>query len=442
MEWNEILSMRKLKEEAYLRLARRRQVTGFLESNNGQHSDSLPAASLTLVSEWEDNQHNNPSFYQECQGIQETTEITQVERVISKYHLETGDSLRKETAEKQLSGGTLNSSDKHSKNITGLSKENFSNSEDISKRYSKMRSAIIESTSETRTIESPPPSTTRTVSSSQLSPSTSSLSTSATTTLGLNIDGRPISDGRQGPIVDVHSIIADHRLQNPGKVSRRGKKMRNSVNVGLSAGGAMVETSHGDSRPSSTDSCKSNPMNFEAVSFKDVLVQFAKLSQQQGEPVKTPQNYPDVTLHPVTPSQISINPAVNSGQSGSLLHGILTKTQSPRPTAFSPTLARLLTAPERDRGNHNCSNNGGGVGSHGGQVQISQNLLQVYQGSNPVSITDLLSSSKSRTEITITPVNSTIQPTLHSSNILHVVCLYFIFIQFCNNSLAMGLNSY
>lgn len=63
--------------------------------------------------------------------------------------------------------------------------------------------------------------------------------------------------------------------------------MRNSVNVGLGAGGAMVETmGNMDSRPSSTDSCKSNsnvsdPNN--AMSFKDVLVQFAKLSQQQGE---------------------------------------------------------------------------------------------------------------------------------------------------------------
>ena len=63
--------------------------------------------------------------------------------------------------------------------------------------------------------------------------------------------------------------------------------MRNSVNVGLGTGGAMVETvGNMDSRPSSTDSCKSNsnvndPNN--AMSFKDVLVQFAKLSQQQGK---------------------------------------------------------------------------------------------------------------------------------------------------------------
>lgn len=62
--------------------------------------------------------------------------------------------------------------------------------------------------------------------------------------------------------------------------------MRNSVNVNLGAGGAMVETGNMDSRPSSTDSCKSNANINDpsgTVSFKDVLVQFTKMSQQQGK---------------------------------------------------------------------------------------------------------------------------------------------------------------
>ena len=70
--------------------------------------------------------------------------------------------------------------------------------------------------------------------------------------------------------------------------------MRNSVNVGLGAGGAMVETGHNvDSRPSSTDSCKSNSNTVDpnnSMSFKDVLVQFAKLSQQQGTRVLARKN--------------------------------------------------------------------------------------------------------------------------------------------------------
>ena len=69
--------------------------------------------------------------------------------------------------------------------------------------------------------------------------------------------------------------------------------MRNSVNVGLGAGGAIVENvSAMDSRPSSTDSCKSNSnVPDPSVSFKDVLVQFAKLSQQQGKYSKYQKNF-------------------------------------------------------------------------------------------------------------------------------------------------------
>lgn len=59
MEWNEILSMRKLKEEAYLRIERRRQVMGFMEGN-GQLADTLPPASLTLGPEWESSGNTTP----------------------------------------------------------------------------------------------------------------------------------------------------------------------------------------------------------------------------------------------------------------------------------------------------------------------------------------------------------------------------------------------
>lgn len=421
MEWNEILSMRKLKEEAYLRLERRRQVMGYLEGNNSQRSDNLPAASLTLVSEWEGNRNNQLSFYQERQCMQVTTKTCQGEKITSKYRLEMKDnsSQRKDIAKKQKSFEVY----QNSKNIVSSLNENCRIIEDT-RRCGKIRPVIGSGTTTTTTATILTPST------SIIEPLQSLLSTStpssSTTNLEINVDGRHISDGCQGPIVDVRSIIADHRLRNLDNVPRRGRRMRNSVNIGLSAGGAMVETSHGDSRPSSTDSCKSNLATSEAVSFKDVLVQFAKLSQQQGEPVKTPQNYPDVTLHPVTPSPISINPVVNSGQSGSLLHGILTKNQSPGPTNFSPTLAKLLTAPERERGNSDggSSNSCTSATLPSGQleqVQVSQSLLQAYQNSNAVSITDLLSSSKTRTEITITPVNSTAQPSVHSNNLLHVV---------------------
>ncbi|KAL6435215.1 hypothetical protein ACFW04_005354 [Cataglyphis niger] len=232
-------------------------------------------------------------------------------------------------------------------------------------------------------------------------------------------ESRQIGEGRQGAIVDVRSIIADHRLKHPETVPRRGRRMRNSVNVGLGAGGAMVETGHNtDSRPSSTESCKSNPSTNDSMNYKDILVQFAKMSQQgEGTAAKVPQNYPDVTLHPVAiPSSAAQNTA--SQPTGSLLHGILTKAQSPRSTTFSPTLARLLTAPERER-NSPAAAAAAAVASMSQQSATTQHFSQTYQGSNLVSINDILSSSKARTEITITPVvNSSAQS--HSNDLIQV----------------------
>ncbi|CAL7947040.1 unnamed protein product [Xylocopa violacea] len=309
MEWNEILSMRKLKEEAYLRVERRRQVMGFMEGN-GQLADTLPPASLALGPEWESSGNTTPVSKEKLSfGSKEDLpeESSQDSPAFKKEKVSKQSSQRQSTPPKQ--GG-----ENGRKQVEALSPEN-----------------------------------------------------------------RQIGEGRQGAIVDVRSIIADYRLRHPETVPRRGRRMRNSVNVGLGAGGAMVETGHSvDSRPSSTDSCKSNSNTVDpnnSMSFKDVLVQFAKLSQQQGEPVKTPQNYPDVTLHPVAPSPASQNTPPQQS-------------------------ARLLTAPERER-------NAPTAASMPQQSAATQHLLQTYQGSNPVSISDLLSSSKARTEITITPVINT-----------------------------------
>lgn len=59
------------------------------------------------------------------------------------------------------------------------------------------------------------------------------------------------------------------------------------MNVNLTAGGAMVEMGghNADSRPSSTDSCKSNPSATECqnpVNFRDMVFQLNRLSQHQG----------------------------------------------------------------------------------------------------------------------------------------------------------------
>ncbi|PSN36250.1 hypothetical protein C0J52_21117 [Blattella germanica] len=234
---------------------------------------------------------------------------------------------------------------------------------------------------------------------------------------GNNGQNPVIGEGRQGPILDVRSIIADYRSRHPETVPRRGRRLKSSLSptpnsqqlpdnlvsstrvsgnggilsmasLALGSGSQMrtglvgstsemgdisfllnaVGEAASTSRPSSADSSRSGahtlaPSDSAAgnpgISFKDVLVQFAKLSQteQRLEPMpptttaSKPPPYPEVTLHPV----LAPHSPPHQSASSSLLHGILTKNNnqrgdtgiSPRPTTFSPTLARLLTAPER-----------------------------------------------------------------------------------------------
>jgi hypothetical protein len=267
-----------------------------------------------------------------------------------------------------------------------------------------------------------------------------------------------IGEGRQGPILDVKSIIADYRSRHPETVPRRGRRLKSSLSptpnsqqltdnlvsstrvsggggvlsmasLALGSGSQMrtglvgsasdmgdigfllntvgeVATRQDTSRPSSADSSRSgapshaipesggnvNPGGSSGgISFKDVLVQFAKLSQteQRHEPLPVttaaskPPPYPEVTLHPV----LAPHSPPHQSPSSSLLHGILTKSNnaaqhrgdtsiSARPTTFSPTLARLLTAPER------LPN------------VVSTNATSYHGAAAHVSISDLLSTSK------------------------------------------------
>lgn len=127
-------------------------------------------------------------------------------------------------------------------------------------------------------------------------------------------------------------------------------------------------------------------------------------------------SYPEVTLHPVmnsssgagsnadmnhsTGSQTSAaNQSQNNNSTNSLLHGILTKSSS-RPnatgfTSFSPTLARLLTAPER---------------MNSQAATVTSGALANLQANTGLNL------SKSNSEITITPVGAS---NLHQSIMAH-----------------------
>ncbi|XP_018903388.2 uncharacterized protein [Bemisia tabaci] len=274
----------------------------------------------------------------------------------------------------------------------------------------------------------------------------------------LDLQNSVIGEGRQGPILDVKSIIADYRSRHPETIPRRGRrptggpagpmqpKVESSIvsstrfsgspalmsmaNLALGSGSHVrtVASSqdfpnnfmgHDISRPSSADSMKNsepNAANVQSsnnVSFKDFLVHFAKMKQDnlssQGgspqvnsnKPSSQPPPYPEVTLHPV-----AAPPSPPQTQT-SLLHGILTKSNNQsksnansqhRPTAFSPTLARLLTAPEKNSRNMRFQ-----------EAAAAPQFRPPVASNKNYTINDIFTpNKKSRNEITITPV-STIQ---------------------------------
>ncbi|CAH1179434.1 unnamed protein product [Phaedon cochleariae] len=231
--------------------------------------------------------------------------------------------------------------------------------------------------------------------------------------------------------LDVQSIIADYRQRHPETVPRRGRRIRshtdvtnkypNSIlNFSSMTLGSGSQMRHGtdingelglllntinSNKPDpgklpNPDSTMSNPQ--DSVSFKDMLLQFAKLSQSERNeliqnaikpptqvPVKPPPPYPEVTVHPVRDPV----PTTSSASSSSLLHGILTKTPTKQnsKTSFSPTLARLLTAPEKAAGN---------------LVTSTPTITNTTIHPSNMSISEILSTSKAHNEITITPVDT------------------------------------
>ncbi|XP_058466566.1 MATH and LRR domain-containing protein PFE0570w-like isoform X2 [Malaya genurostris] len=201
--------------------------------------------------------------------------------------------------------------------------------------------------------------------------------------------GNQLQVGRQGVIKDVKSIIADYRQKHPEQVPRRGRRLKNIPNSGYDKSGAASAASR-----------------MTELSF--LLAAAEQQSQQNAAANLSKGAYPEVTLHPVlnsnsnsgsnavdmnqsAGSNTSVNQSQNNNNNStnSLLHGILTKTSS-RPnaagfTSFSPTLARLLTAPERM--NSQAST-------------VTSGALANLQASTGLNL------SKSNSEITITPVGA------------------------------------
>ncbi|CAH1958319.1 unnamed protein product [Acanthoscelides obtectus] len=239
---------------------------------------------------------------------------------------------------------------------------------------------------------------------------------------GLEMNGGlDLRQAKQRPTLDVQSIIADYRQKHPETVPRRGRRIRTSYSDGISRlvanySGAQLRQGNQDvsselglllntinmnkqqegMKANSNESHCQNSSNQDAVSFKDMLLQFAKLSQSERteliqNAIRPPPPYPEVTVHPVPTSTTTAAPT------NSLLHGILTKAPPKQSkTSFSPTLARLLTAPERSTNNHLNS-----------ASTMPNNTIA--HPSN-VSISEILCTNKARNEITITPVDTQYDP--------------------------------
>ncbi|XP_050536697.1 putative leucine-rich repeat-containing protein DDB_G0290503 isoform X2 [Daktulosphaira vitifoliae] len=196
-------------------------------------------------------------------------------------------------------------------------------------------------------------------------------------------------EGRQGPILDVKLIIADHRSKNPETaIPKRGRrKVPNDFSVPTSTSPLRYPNPLGF--PNSIH--HPNDVNYKTHSShihgisNNIMEQHNDLNRFKDVPA-----FPEVTLHPVS-QPIQHFQQQQQQQQSSLLHGILTKgagnqnlpvSLPSHPTTYSPTLARLLTAPER------CK-----------QMRSKQRQIP--------TATVVSSNSQSRNEITITPVQST-----------------------------------
>ncbi|KAL5289881.1 hypothetical protein ACFFRR_009719 [Megaselia abdita] len=225
---------------------------------------------------------------------------------------------------------------------------------------------------------------------------------------------QPLMIGRQGVFKDVKSIIADYRQQHPESVPRRGRRVKQSSHSANSQYDSLKNDTN--SRPSSNDSSSHSMSNAQSSQFTDFLVQLNKMTGQidknnQGK-LTSPQlgcssgnnsgTYPEVTLHPVA--------GTTNDQAGSLLHGILTKNPKSKDSTtkissafsnnFSPTLAKLLTAPEK-------------MGSSGNNSMEYQNISKVVGNNSEITITPVLNSSGAQ--------HSLLQQHLHSHHLKELI---------------------
>lgn len=133
-----------------------------------------------------------------------------------------------------------------------------------------------------------------------------------------------LSQGRQGPIIDVQTLINDFRQKNPQEIPRRGRRMKNYYSAG---GGGSSSGYYGDQQESQSHRNVNN--SYMKTTNGSNNGDYSENKPQQN---RRP-SYPEVSLHPVqryyenlsNNSSYSSSAPTPQAQSTSLLHGILTK---------------------------------------------------------------------------------------------------------------------
>ncbi|CAG7837864.1 unnamed protein product [Allacma fusca] len=139
-------------------------------------------------------------------------------------------------------------------------------------------------------------------------------------TSNANIQNKVIGEGRQGTIVEVRSIIADYRSKNPEETGSNQEARRRAQKKGASSQPRTSVNTVGTSIISQNQN----------VSFKDVLVNLAKLSQNEKTGVLTTLENVTATPRAVSKTNNVQNNSFSSqrGQLGTTLAKLLSSNSS------------------------------------------------------------------------------------------------------------------
>lgn len=225
-EWNSIIRLKKIKEEMFLRLQRKKQVMLLMMSSNDKISDTLDFDPTELRFTDSDIAVRNKNLDLIFNNVTKSSKNSRKnQNNLTKFLLEHQQQQASSTAGMPfLKNGPLMMVPVVSSS-PGNAHSSLPNSS-----VTTMQSPIG---SNTPIVRVPDISNRDKLSTRLHRPilPKPSIVTSPTSAGGNSNSGQNpiIGEGRQGPILDVRSIIADYRSKNPGDVPRRGRRLKTST---------------------------------------------------------------------------------------------------------------------------------------------------------------------------------------------------------------------